>query len=57
MSGQQSAAPAAAPAPADQSNSSNAAGGTLPQTASPLPLLGLLGFGSVVAGVASRRRK
>jgi len=28
----------------------------LPQTASPLPLLGLLGMGSVVAGIVGRRR-
>lgn len=32
-------------------------GEKLPQTASPLPLLGLLGLGSVVAGVAARKRK
>lgn len=31
--------------------------GNLPQTASPLPLLGLLGMGSLAAGVASRKKK
>lgn len=31
--------------------------GNLPQTASPLPLLGLLGMGSLSAGVASRKKK
>ncbi len=31
--------------------------GKLPQTASPLPLLGLLGAGSLTAGLATRRRK
>jgi LPXTG-motif cell wall-anchored protein len=29
----------------------------LPQTASPLPLLGLLGFGSMAAGLISRKKK
>jgi LPXTG-motif cell wall-anchored protein len=37
----------------NQSNS----GQNLPQTASPLPLLGLLGFGSLAAGTFVRRRK
>ncbi|MGZ7029362.1 MAG: LPXTG cell wall anchor domain-containing protein, partial [Terriglobales bacterium] len=32
-------------------------GGNLPQTASPLPLIGLLGLGSVGLGVATRKRK
>ena len=31
--------------------------GELPQTASPLPLLGLLGFGSMAAGLLARRKK
>jgi LPXTG-motif cell wall-anchored protein len=35
----------------------NKAAGNLPQTASPLPLLGLLGFGSLAAGIVTRRRK
>ena len=30
--------------------------GNLPQTASPLPLLGLLGMGSLAAGVATRKK-
>jgi hypothetical protein len=30
--------------------------GALPQTASPLPLLALLGLGSMAAGIASRRK-
>jgi LPXTG-motif cell wall-anchored protein len=29
----------------------------LPQTASPLPLLGLMGFGSMVTGYFARKRK
>ena len=33
------------------------ANGNLPQTASPLPLLGLLGMGSLAAGVATRKKK
>jgi LPXTG-motif cell wall-anchored protein len=33
-----------------------AKGGNLPQTASPLPLLGLLGMGSLAAGVLTRRK-
>lgn len=41
---------------ANTSNTSNEKG-TLPQTASPLPLLGLLGVGSLAAGVLSRRKK
>lgn len=32
-------------------------GGRLPQTASPLPLLGLLGLGSLGVGVITRKRK
>lgn len=35
----------------------SAKSGNLPQTASPLPLLGLLGMGSLAAGVATRKRK
>ena len=31
--------------------------GTLPQTASPLPLIGLVGLGSLAAGVVARKRK
>jgi hypothetical protein len=31
--------------------------GNLPQTASPLPLLGLLGLGSLIAGLINRRKK
>jgi hypothetical protein len=31
--------------------------GNLPRTASPLPLLGLLGMGSLAAGVATRKKK
>lgn len=35
----------------------NANGGNLPQTASPLPLLGLLGMGSLGIGAVSRRKR
>ncbi len=35
----------------------NAKGGRLPATASPLPLLGLLGIGSLGAGLVARKRK
>jgi len=44
---------------ADQSatQSTDQNGETLPQTASPLPLIGLLGLGSLVAGVVARKRK
>ncbi|HZD96426.1 MAG TPA: LPXTG cell wall anchor domain-containing protein, partial [Candidatus Sulfotelmatobacter sp.] len=41
-------------APADKNAN---AGQNLPQTASPLPLLGLLGLGSLVTGLISRRKK
>ena len=47
----------------DQSNTTTtthhrgAKSGNLPQTASPLPLLGLLGMGSLAAGVATRKKK
>jgi hypothetical protein len=34
-----------------------ATSGNLPQTASPLPLLGLLGMGSLAAGAATRKKK
>lgn len=43
-------------APADQNAKSDNAG-QLPQTGSPLPLLGLLGMGSLAAGVFGRKRK
>lgn len=43
----------AAAAPADQ----NSGKSQLPQTGSPLPLLGLLGVGSFAAGLISRKRK
>jgi len=52
--------------PADQNAAASAnatdtgtaqSGSNLPQTASPLPLLGLLGFGSLVAGVAARFKR
>jgi LPXTG-motif cell wall-anchored protein len=33
------------------------AGANLPQTASPLPLLGLLGLGSIGAGLLTRKKK
>ena len=42
-------------ATSDQNAPAN--GKKLPQTASPLPLLGLLGVGSLAAGVISRRKK
>jgi LPXTG-motif cell wall-anchored protein len=32
-------------------------GNKLPQTASPLPLLGFLGLGSLAAGLMGRRKK
>jgi LPXTG-motif cell wall-anchored protein len=35
----------------------NNAGNNLPQTASPLPLIGFLGLASLVSGLISRRRK
>jgi LPXTG-motif cell wall-anchored protein len=41
----------------NQTAKNNAAAGNLPQTASPLPLLGLLGLGSLAAGVVSRRKR
>lgn len=40
-----------------QRHHKGAANGNLPQTASPLPLLGLLGMGSLAAGVATRKKK
>jgi peptidoglycan DL-endopeptidase CwlO len=40
----------------DQNAASNT-GKNLPQTASPLPLLGLLGLGSLLTGLISRRKK
>jgi trimeric autotransporter adhesin len=45
--------PSASSSSADQ----NAAGQKLPQTASPLPLLGLIGLGSLVSGLVARRKK
>jgi LPXTG-motif cell wall-anchored protein len=45
----------AAGAGADQNAAADNA--ALPQTASPLPLLGLLGFGSTAVGAFLRRRK
>jgi LPXTG-motif cell wall-anchored protein len=44
-------------AASDQNAANSANAGNLPQTASPLPLLGLLGFGSLVTGYLSRRKK
>lgn len=38
-------------------NGTKANGKALPQTASPLPLMGLIGFGSLVSGFIARRRK
>jgi trimeric autotransporter adhesin len=38
-------------------NADQNAGQKLPQTASPLPLLGLLGLGSLVTGLVARRKK
>src|SRR5579859_7465573 len=38
-------------------NAGNTASKGLPQTASPLPLLGLIGFGSLAAGLLGRRKK
>jgi LPXTG-motif cell wall-anchored protein len=49
------AQPSAAGAGASQSNAAEKA--ALPQTASPLPLLGLLGFGSTAVGAFLRRRR
>jgi|GraSoiStandDraft_41_1057321.scaffolds.fasta_scaffold121014_3 LPXTG-motif cell wall-anchored protein len=48
----QSATGAASTGAQDQ----GAKAGNLPQTASPLPLLGLLGMGSLAAGVLTRRK-
>ena len=38
-------------------NANNTANNRLPQTASPLPLIGMLGLGSLLAGLISRRKK
>ncbi len=48
-----------APPPAEQAPppSNNQANNKLPQTASPLPLLGLLGLGSLALGAFTRKRK
>jgi len=55
------------PAPATTDNSATATAGQttdknadqskLPQTASPLPLLGLMGFSSLLGGFFARRKK
>jgi hypothetical protein len=45
----------AAPAAGDTASAQDHA--KLPQTASPLPLLGLLGLGSLVSGLVARRKK
>jgi hypothetical protein len=61
------AAPAAEPAKPAESEAASSAqagatqtaenkGGNLPQTASPLPLLGLLGLGSLVTGLLGRKK-
>jgi hypothetical protein len=43
--------------PADQKADQSAKSGEeLPQTASPLPLLGLLGLGSLVTGLVARKK-
>jgi hypothetical protein len=41
----------------DQNAGNNKANSKLPQTASPLPLIGLLGLGSLLTGLVSRRKK
>lgn len=52
------AAPAASAAPATTITDNTPANGEkLPQTASPLPLLGLLGFGSLLSGFWARFKK
>jgi hypothetical protein len=38
------------------STDQGANGGQLPQTASPLPLLGLLGLGSLITGLVARKK-
>jgi LPXTG-motif cell wall-anchored protein len=43
-------------APADQNVDRSANSEQLPQTASPLPLLGLLGLGSLLAGLVARKK-
>jgi LPXTG-motif cell wall-anchored protein len=55
--GQTGADNGAAAANDNTQTAQNKAAGNLPQTASPLPLLGLLGFGSLAAGLVTRRRK
>jgi LPXTG-motif cell wall-anchored protein len=63
QSAQSSAAAPSSSTTPDQSAQSNAtqgqqsAGGNLPQTASPLPLLSLLGLGSIGVGLLSRKKK
>ncbi len=57
----QSGAAAGQAGAADQNaagaNAQKSRGGNLPQTASPLPLLGLLGMGGLTAGIVSRKRR
>jgi hypothetical protein len=53
----QNANPSSSAAGTNANANTNANGKKLPQTASPLPLLGLLGAGSLAAGLASRRKK
>jgi len=58
----QSQAPSQSPqsgskgAAGEQGNATGQNSGKLPQTASPLPLLALLGVGSLVAGIIKRKR-
>ncbi|HEV3316873.1 MAG TPA: hypothetical protein VG488_07900 [Candidatus Angelobacter sp.] len=47
---------ASTPSSTDQNADQNAKSGDLPQTASPLPLLGLLGLGSLVTGLVARKK-
>jgi LPXTG-motif cell wall-anchored protein len=50
-------APETSSAAADQSNADqNAKSSELPQTGSPLPLLGLLGLGSLLTGLVARKK-
>jgi hypothetical protein len=47
---------ASTPSSTDQNADQSAKSGDLPQTASPLPLLGLLGLGSLVTGLVARKK-
>jgi hypothetical protein len=47
---------ASAPSSTDQNADQSTKSGELPQTASPLPLLGLLGLGSLVTGLVARKK-